>query len=86
MLNLNDDEVTEDEDKNVARDVEAFPVVPIPQTRLLSTKPVNQTTKRIECDLTVTRVLVLREHCPVFYLTLSYHRDQSCIRPAQRSW
>ena len=89
VLNLNDDEVTEDEDEDVARDVEALPVVPVPQARLLSTKPVNKsyrTTKRIECDLTSTPVLVLREHCPVFYLTLSYHRDQSCIRPAQKSW
>ena len=39
-LNLNDDEVTEDEDEDVAGDVEALPVVPVPQARLLTTKPV----------------------------------------------
>ena len=42
VLNLNDDEVTEDEDEDVARDVEALPVVPVPQARLLSTKPVKK--------------------------------------------
>ena len=41
VLNLNDDQVTEDEDEDVARDVETLPVVPVPQARLLSTKPIN---------------------------------------------
>ena len=41
FLNLDDDEVAEDEDEDVARDVKALPVVAVPKARLLSTKPGN---------------------------------------------
>ena len=70
----------------MARDVKALPVVAVPKARLLSTKPGNQLSQAIVCDLLFMQLLVLREHCPVCYLTLSCHRDQSCIRSAQRSW